>query len=102
LFPPFRDPGYARAQLEITKDIFMKMIALATLLFVTAIAMPAGAYSRHGHASHEYYTSVDGHRVHGPDYNPHNVSAHCEDGTLSHSRHHRGTCSGHGGVAHWG
>ncbi len=71
--------------------------AFAALFFVS----PAEAYSHRGHASHGYYRSVDGYRVHGPDYNRHNVSAHCGDGTLSHSRHHRGTCSGHGGVEHW-
>jgi hypothetical protein len=82
----------------------MKTIAIAALLFASVIATPADAYCRshHGCASHGYYTSVDGHRVHGPDYNTHNVSAHCSDGTLSHSRHHRGTCSGHGGVENWG
>lgn len=79
----------------------MKHVALAALLAI-GLATPASAYYRHSHASHSYYRSVDGYRVHGPDYNRHNVSAHCGDGTLSHSRHHRGTCSRHGGVAHWG
>lgn len=80
----------------------MKHFVIAALLAL-CLASPADAYYRHhGHASHGYYTSSDGHRVHGPDYNRHNVTAHCGDGTLSHSRHHRGTCSHHGGVAHWG
>lgn len=79
----------------------MIRIALAALAFC-AITSPVGAYSSYGHASHRYYMSSDHHLVHGPDYNRHNVSAHCRDGTLSHSRHHRGTCSGHGGVGHWG
>lgn len=29
------------------------------------------------------------------------ATAKCNDGTLSYSRHHRGTCSHHGGVAVW-
>lgn len=29
------------------------------------------------------------------------VSARCKDGTLSHSLHRSGSCSGHGGVAAW-
>lgn len=80
-----------------------KVVATFSILMALAIT-PADArcYRHGGCASHGYYTSSDGHRVHGPDYNRHNVSAHCNDGTLSHSRHHRGTCSGHGGVGHWG
>ncbi|MFI5250420.1 MAG: DUF3761 domain-containing protein [Gemmatimonadales bacterium] len=27
--------------------------------------------------------------------------AKCKDGLYSHSTHHAGTCSGHGGVAQW-
>jgi hypothetical protein len=80
----------------------MKHIALAALAFAVALTTPAEAYNRHhDHASHSYYTSSDGYSVHGPDYNQQNDSATCGDGTLSHSRHHRGTCSGHGGVEHW-
>lgn len=29
------------------------------------------------------------------------ATAKCKDGTLSHSAHHSGTCSRHGGVAEW-
>jgi hypothetical protein len=29
------------------------------------------------------------------------VTARCKDGHFSHSAHHSGTCSGHGGVAEW-
>jgi hypothetical protein len=32
---------------------------------------------------------------------PGKATARCKDGTLSHSKHHSGTCSGHGGVAEW-
>lgn len=36
-----------------------------------------------------------------PDPNSGGASARCRDGSYSHSRHHSGTCSGHGGVAEW-
>jgi hypothetical protein len=29
------------------------------------------------------------------------ATARCKDGTLSYSKHHSGTCSGHGGVSRW-
>jgi hypothetical protein len=32
---------------------------------------------------------------------PGQVTARCKDGTMSHSTHHSGTCSGHGGVEKW-
>lgn len=32
---------------------------------------------------------------------PPGLTARCNDGTPSYSQHHRGTCSGHGGVALW-
>lgn len=32
---------------------------------------------------------------------PPGVTAVCNDGTYSHAQHHRGACSGHGGVAYW-
>jgi Protein of unknown function (DUF3761) len=54
------------------------------------------------HASHSEYESSDHVEVHGPDCDNAGVTAHCQDGTLSHSRHHSGTCSRHGGVARWG
>lgn len=81
----------------------MNKIVTAFSILTFLVVSPAEARCHYGScASHRYYTSSDGYRVHGPDYNRHNVSAHCSDGTLSHSRHHRGTCSGHGGVDHWG
>lgn len=32
---------------------------------------------------------------------PAGATAKCKDGTFSHSQHHSGTCSSHGGVAQW-
>lgn len=51
-----------------------------------------------------YYTNVDGQRVQSPTkYNsiPSGATAICRDGTYSFSKHRRGTCSHHGGVAKW-
>lgn len=51
-----------------------------------------------------YYTNSDGNTVHSPANSntvPAGASAKCRDGTYSFSKHHSGTCSGHGGVATW-
>ncbi|QOI55935.1 DUF3761 domain-containing protein [Rouxiella badensis] len=52
------------------------------------------------------YTNSDGQEVHRPAHSksdkiPDGASAKCRDGTYSFSTHHRGTCSGHGGVSEW-
>jgi Protein of unknown function (DUF3761) len=55
-------------------------------------------------SSNEHYSNCDGQTVHNPaNYEgvPAGASAICRDGTFSFSRHRRGTCSRHGGVAEW-
>ena len=52
------------------------------------------------------YVNSDGARVHVPAHTidggvPAGATARCGDGTWSFSAHRRGTCSRHGGVAHW-
>ena len=47
------------------------------------------------------YQASSGDCVEAPDHNANNVTAICRDGSDSHSEHHSGTCSGHGGVAQW-
>ena len=81
----------------------MKKTAIFSIAMVMLFASTAqsSAFYRHRHYNH-YYTSSDGYRVHGPDRNHHHMSAHCGDGSISHSHHHRGTCSHHHGVAWWG
>ena len=59
-----------------------------------------------GLSNDNYYTNVDGNKVHSPAYSddggvPAGASAQCRDGTYSFSQNRRGTCSGHGGVASW-
>ena len=64
----------------------------------------ASTPSRGGGASSDYYTNVDGERVRRPVFTrkaPSGASARCRDGSYSFSRHRRGTCSHHGGVAQW-
>jgi hypothetical protein len=56
--------------------------------------------------NHHSYTNRDGQSVHSPAHSrsgavPEGASAQCRDGSYSFSRHHSGTCSRHGGVAHW-
>ena len=55
---------------------------------------------------HGRYVNRDGVPVHVPAHTrdgrpPAGASAQCRDGSYSFSRHHRGTCSGHHGVAQW-
>jgi hypothetical protein len=50
------------------------------------------------------YTNVDGEQVSSPVFSksaPAGATAQCRDGSYSFSRHRRGTCSHHGGVARW-
>jgi hypothetical protein len=56
--------------------------------------------------THGHYIAKDGQDVHAPAKSldgkvPDGASARCRDGTYSFSKHHKGTCSGHGGVAQW-
>jgi Protein of unknown function (DUF3761) len=74
-------------------------------LFATTLA--ACLFSTSAFAWHHgpYYRSVDGSMVHVPYHTHSHVRgemAVCRDGTHSVSHHHRGTCSRHGGVGHWG
>jgi hypothetical protein len=64
---------------------------------------PASTYSTYDSGS-DYYTNVDGNRVHRPvrgDSRPSGATARCADGSWSFSQNHRGTCSHHGGVSQW-
>ena len=50
------------------------------------------------------YINVDGNCIASPSKAPsaaQGATARCNDGTYSHSQHHQGTCSSHGGVAAW-
>ena len=50
-----------------------------------------------------YYVNSSGHLVHSPSCGQEHIkpTTDCRDGSISFSEHHSGTCSHHGGVAHW-
>lgn len=92
------------------------MYKLGIAAIVIALGLAGEAANARGHSyhysyrphsysyHHSYYTNVSGHRVHTPIYSSHRpsgASAQCADGSWSFSEHARGTCSHHGGVAHW-
>jgi hypothetical protein len=56
-------------------------------------------------SNNRHYTNSNGDSVHSPAYSsggpPPGATAQCRDGTYSFSQHRQGTCSHHGGVAHW-
>ncbi len=53
--------------------------------------------------NNDHYVNSVGHTVHSPScgWEPGTKTAVCGDGSISHSEHHSGTCSHHGGVARW-
>jgi hypothetical protein len=86
---------------------------LATAL-IALMGWSAPAEARwHNHGHHYGYSHGSGHSSHKPHVRKHKksrssgeiagsgASARCRDGTLSYSRHRRGTCSHHKGVAAW-
>ena len=74
-------------------------------LFATAFvglvwhASSALAYS----CNDNHYVNSSEHVVHSPSCGDQHEKRNAErrDGSVSFSEHHRGTCSYHGGVAHW-
>ncbi len=80
-------------------------VALVAPLVVHADAPPR-APSESQLVEHGSYINKDGVRVHSPAHTkdseqPVGASAQCRDGSYSFSRHHKGTCSHHGGVSRW-
>lgn len=74
----------------------------------SAVRLRASRHTPPQHAtvysSDDYYTNVDGERVHRPVHTasrPAGATAQCRDGSYSFSRHRQGTCSHHGGVSVW-
>ncbi|MGO9427368.1 DUF3761 domain-containing protein [Rhodoblastus sp.] len=74
---------------------------LAALLVLAVVGQSTGAFAYACNAGH--YVNSSGHWVHSPTCPgaPGHHEAICRDGRESHSEHRRGTCSHHGGVAHW-
>ena len=69
-----------------------------------ALLFATGATAQHQPSHCGYYVNHDGKAVPRPCGNakeqhpPHGATAVCRDGSYSHSQHHIGACSGHGGV----
>ena len=103
-------PG--RVRRSASKRIFKQAFAAALTALLLAAA-PAFAYSTSTTTPNEFdldnhntYQNSSGETVHSPAHSksgrvPEGATARCRDGTYSFSRHRRGTCSGHGGVAAW-
>jgi hypothetical protein len=74
---------------------------LAAALLVGLVGQPGEAFAYTCNDRH--YVNVDGQVVHSPSCGREDEkrTADCRDGSVSFSKHHSGTCSGHGGVAHW-
>jgi hypothetical protein len=78
------------------------MRCLFAAAFVTGVAWqvsPGLAYT----CNNNYYVNSSGHLVHLPSCGKEHQkrTAECRDGSVSFSEHRSGTCSYHGGVAHW-
>ena len=76
---------------------------------VMIIAILCGIFGqvRDAHAyacNNRHYVNSSGHDVHSPSCGRKSPrhTATCRDGSISYSEHRHGTCSGHGGVSHWG
>jgi Protein of unknown function (DUF3761) len=75
------------------------MPGLAICLVQIAAATQANAFA----CNNNRYINSAGQGVHSPSCGTESdhKTADCRDGSVSHSDHHRGPCSHHGGVAHW-
>jgi len=108
--PPTQPPRFA-SPAAVLRRLRHACVAIAAGMWLAAA--PAFAYSSAGAApdesdldNHSTYQNRSGETVHSPAHSksgrvPEGATARCRDGTYSFSRHHRGTCSGHGGVAAW-
>lgn len=79
-------------------------IAATVLLIACSPSLARSKPACHGNGGS--YTNSDGQQVPDPACLPKFVhapgeTAICRDGSHSFSKHHSGTCSGHGGVAQW-
>jgi hypothetical protein len=88
------------------KIIFALAIAAASVA-VPAYALDCARPDESNLTRHDCYTNSSGNVVHSPSSRvdpkqaPVDSTATCGDGTTSYSQHRSGTCSHHGGVAHW-
>ncbi|WP_176358017.1 DUF3761 domain-containing protein [Mycobacterium persicum] len=93
---------------SLTVSLAVSLVVLV-VVSVAVEAGPAGAgvvaqastASAAGLCPPGRYQNSSGVCVPSPDNSNDDVTAICRDGSHSHSQHHSGTCSRHGGVAQW-
>jgi predicted RNA-binding Zn-ribbon protein involved in translation (DUF1610 family) len=77
----------------------LRYLVAAAFVCLAYQVSPARAYS----CNDNHYINSSGHVVDSPSCGEEHKkrAAECRDGSVSYSEHHSGTCSHHGGVAHW-
>lgn len=89
---------------EATPGASLAPIATPTPTLIPTPLPTATPVTNSGLSNDNTYINSNGQEVHSPAYSntvPDGATAICGDGTYSFSRHRRGTCSHHGGVAQW-
>jgi hypothetical protein len=76
-------------------------VLLGTVFAISLVAQTEAALSYS--CNNDHYVNSSHQLVHSPSCGeePQRHTADCRDGSVSFSEHHSGTCSHHGGVAHW-
>jgi Protein of unknown function (DUF3761) len=76
--------------------------SMRLLVFVISLAGQVSSALAYD-CNNDHYVNSSGHLVHSPSCGEERQkpTADCRDGSFSFSEHHPGTCSHHGGVAHW-
>ena len=92
--------------MKILLKIILSVALIAPFGVLADAPPPAPAPNDSQLVEHGSYINKDGERIHSPAHTktgeqPVGASAQCRDGSYSFSRHHRGTCSHHGGVSRW-
>ena len=88
------------------KYITLLLITLFTTTVYAKHVLPYNESDEQILVEHHHYRNSNGRTVHSPAHSkngkrPNGASAKCRDGSYSFSKHRRGTCSRHHGVANW-
>jgi hypothetical protein len=99
LGPRLLDVGVSIPGHDSRRD-WMKVL-LAAMLAICFAGQTGKAFAYA--CNNNYYVNSSRHVVHSPSCGQEHEkrTAECRDGSVSFSEHHSGTCSYHGGVAHW-
>jgi hypothetical protein len=78
---------------------------LIVIVIILWSATEPAVYAQGYNNNNQWYRSSNGDEVYSPSQQYQSQdgqeTAECNDGTVSYSHHHRGTCSHHGGVEEW-